>query len=148
MVTNLTIAQIRAIINTDVNELPDVTVQSAIDRAASYISELVSRSSASSAIVTLANLNYAAYLAYETYADRIVEQVPGAFDAQGVLQPVANPLARQVVAKLQGLKETSDESIILLTYNFQQQESSSVVPMDDASDYPEQMRMSTVKSFW
>lgn len=146
--TDITIVQIRAIINTDVNELPDVAVQSAIDRAASYVSDLASRSSAPMAIVTLANLNYAAYLAYETYADRIVEQVPGAFDAQGVLQPVANPLARQVLAKLQGLKETSDETIALLQYQAPQSESSSVVPMNDASDYPEQMRMSTVKSSW
>lgn len=146
--TNPTIVQIRAIINTDINELPDAAVQSAIDRAASYVSDLASRSSASSVIVTLANLNYAAYLAYQTYADRIVEQVPGAFDQQGVLQPVANPIARQVVEKLHRLKETSDESITLLSYCFQQAETASVVPMNDASDYPEQMKMSTLKSIW
>ena len=146
--TNPTIPQIRAIINTDINELPDVAVQSAIDRAASYVSDLASRSSASSVIVTLASLNYAAYLAYQTYADRIVEQVPGSFDQQGVLQPVANPIARQVVEKLRGLKGTSDESITLLSYCFQQAETACVVPMNDASDYPEQMKMSTLKSIW
>lgn len=146
--TNPTIPQIRAIINTDVNELPDVAVQSAIDRAGSYVSDLASRSSAHASIVTLANLNYAAYLAYQTYADRIVEQLPGSFDQQGVLQPVANPIARQVVEKLHGLKDTSDESITLLTYYFPQAETASVVPMDDAAGYPEQMKMSTLKSVW
>jgi hypothetical protein len=146
--TNNTIAQIRAIINADVDTLPDVAVQSAIDRAVSYVSELASRSSASSAIVTLANLNYAAYLAYQTYADRIVEQIPGAFDQQGEFQPVSNPIVRQIRDKLLGLKETSDETLAILIYQVPQSESSSVVPMDDASNYPEDMRMSTIKLVW
>ena len=145
----LTISMIRDTINiTDVEELSDAAIQSAIDRSISYVTDLASRSSASAAVVVLSKLNYSAFLAYQTYADRIVEQVPGAFDQGGVLQPVANPLALKVLAKLQGLKETSDETIALLSYQVTQSESSSVVPMNDASDYPEQMRMSTLKSVW
>jgi hypothetical protein len=145
----ITISEIRDIINlTETGELSDVAIQSAIDRAEVFISDLASRSSASAAIIALAKKNYAAYLAYQTYADRIIEELPGSFDQVGVFNPIANPLARQVLAKLDGLKETSDE-IIDLVRNSSLAASLDETPMpSDLEYYPEAMKISNLDTTW
>ena len=78
-----TISDIRAIINAkdgttegDAVELSDDSIEIAIDNADTYVSDLAGRSGASAEIIALAKTNHAAYLAYQTYADRIVEELP------------------------------------------------------------------------
>lgn len=139
---------VRAAINIDENELATASVQSAIDRSESYITSLASRSGASQIDITLAKLNYAAYLAYQTYADRIVEQLPGSFDQQGIFQPIANPIAKQVVEKLRALKETADESIEVLQntpISFSIGETPGPV---DSEDYPDGLKLSNLDASW
>ena len=145
----ITVAQIRAAINiSETDQLSDAAIQSAIDRAISHITDLASRSGASAAIISLSKLNYAAFLAYLTYADRIVEQVPGAFDAQGVLQPVANPLAKQVVEKLRSLKLTSDESIEIISNTPISSSIGETPGPEDAENYPESLKLSNLDASW
>lgn len=146
------ISEIRAILNlrddSDVIELCDDAIESAITRADIFVSDLAARSSASSDLVELAKLNYAAYLAYQTYADRIVEELPGSFDQQGVFQPVANPVARQVMAKLEGLKKTADETLDLIR-SMSSLAASYDAPMPaDLEDYPEDFKLSNLDDVW
>ncbi len=94
-----------------------------------------------------AKLNYAAYLAYQSYSDRVVNILPGAFD-QGGFNPVASVINRAVRDKLDDLKQTSDELLNYILYNFQKNDSAAVVPMNDAADYPDQLRMSTFRGDW
>lgn len=149
------IAQIRAIINLkdgtadgDPVELSDDAVEGAIYRANTLVSDLASRSGASADIVVLAKTNLAAYLAYQTYADRIVEELPGSFDQTGVFQPIANPVGKQVMAKLAGLKQTSDETIDIVR-DTPIEASAGDTPMpSDLEDYPDDLKMSNLDTTW
>lgn len=149
------ISDIRAILNlkdgtseSDAIELSDDAIESAISRSETFVSDLATRSGISAAIVELAKLNYAAYLAYLTYADRIVEELPGSFDQQGVFQPIANPVAKQVMAKLASLKQTSDE-ILDIIRNTPPVASLAEVPMPaDFEDYPEDFKLSNLDDLW
>lgn len=146
---------IRAIINLedgtaegDPVELSDDAIESAISRSETFVSDLAIHSGISATIVELAKLNYAAYLAYLTYADRIVEQLPGSFDQQGVFQPIANPVAKQAMAKLACLKQTSDE-ILDIIRNTPQKAALSEVPMPaDFEDYPKDFKLSNLDDVW
>lgn len=149
------IAQIRAIINLkegtdegDPIELSDDAIEAAISRSETFVSDLASRSGASAEIVALAKTNYAAYLAYQTYADRIVEELPGSFDQTGVFQPISNPIGKQVMAKLTGLKQTSDE-ILEIIRNTPPEASQDETPMPaDLEDYPGDLKMSNLDTKW
>lgn len=149
------ISVIRAIINLkdggtegDAIELSDESIEIAIANAETFISNLASRSGASVDIIALAKTNYAAYLAYQTYADRIVEELPGSFDQTGVFQPIANPVAKQVMEKLRGLKLTSDETLDIIR-NTPPEASQGETPMpSDLEDYPEDLKMSNLDTKW
>jgi hypothetical protein len=149
------ISDIRAIINLkdgtaegEPIELSDESIEIAITNADTFISDLASRSGASDGIVALSKTNYAAYLAYQTYADRIVEELPGSFDQQGIFQPIANPIAKQVIEKLRALKETADESIDILrnipiSFNIGETPGPA-----DAEDYPDDLKLSNLATPW
>jgi hypothetical protein len=149
------ISVIRAIINLkdgsaegDTIELSDDAIESAISRADTFVSDLASRSGASADIIDPAKTNYAAYLAYQTYADRIVEELPGSFDPTGVFQPVANPVAKQVMEKLRGLKLTSDETLDIIR-NTPPEASQGETPMPaDLEDYPDDLKISNLDTTW
>ena len=142
-------AKVRNAINlADESELSDDVVESAISRSETYIAELAARSSCPVAIVELAKLNYASYLAYQSYADRIVEELPGSFNQQGVFQPIANPVAKQVMEKLRGLKQTSDELIELLQNTPLAGDPGETPGPTDAEEYPDAMKLSNLSSKW
>jgi hypothetical protein len=149
------ISVIRAIINLkdggtegDTIELSDESIEIAIANAETFISDLARRSGASVDIIALAKTNYAAYLAYQTYADRIVEELPGSFDQTGVFQPIANPIAKQVMEKLKGLKLTSDETLDIIR-NTPPEASQDETPMpSDLEDYPEDLKISNLDTAW
>ncbi len=146
---SITPSQIRAVINiTSAGDLAENVIQAAIDRAEAYIADLATRSSAPQAIVDTAKLNYAAYLAYQSYSDRVVQQLSGSFDAKGGWNPAAAIILRDTRDKLDGLKKVADEFIDYLQYSFPKSEISAVTPMADAETYPEQFKMSTFRSDW
>ena len=146
---------IRAILNLkdgstegDAIELSDESIETAIANAETFISDLASRSGASADIIALAKTNYAAYLAYQTYADRIVEELPGSFDQTGVFQPISNPIGKQVLEKLKGLKQTSDESLEIIR-NTPPEASLTDTPMpSDMEDYPDDLKISNLDTSW
>lgn len=108
----VTVSEIRAIINIpQPQELSDDAVQEAIDRAGTFIGFLADRSTASSDTVELAQTNYAAYLAYLSYSDRVLNQLPGSADSEGIWTPTGEVINREVNSKLALLKSTSDASI-------------------------------------
>ncbi len=146
---SITPSQIRAIINiSSATDLTDTVIQAAIDRTESYIADLATRSSAPQAVIDTAKLNYAAYLAYQSYADRVVQQLSGSFDGQGVWNPAAAILLRDTRDKLFGLKRTADEMIDYLQHHYPTTEQSAIVPMLDSGNYPDQFRMSAFRSDW
>ena len=143
------VAQIRSAINIpSSDDLADTVILDAIERAHNYISDIARRTSASPHIIDTVELNYAAYLAYQSYADRVLQQLPGVFDSNGQFNPVAAVLLRSTKDKLDGLKRISDESITYMQYNFPKTESSPVIEMADAADYPDEYRMTTLRSRW
>ena len=150
-----TIADIRAIINAkdgttegDAVELSDDSIEIAIDNADTFISDLASRSGASAEIIALAKTNHAAYLAYQTYADRIVEELPGSFDQAGVFQPISNPIAKQVMEKLKGLKATSEETIGLVCNSPPIAEQGETPGPADSEEYPDELKLSNLSPGW
>ncbi len=132
----------------DESELSDDVVENAISRAENYITELASRSASSEDIIALAKLNYAAYLAYQSYADRIVEELPGSFSQQGLWQPIGNPVAKQVLEKLRGLKQTSDETIDLLLNTPPEGDPGETPEPTDAAEYPPELKLSNLSLVW
>jgi hypothetical protein len=150
-----TISDIRAIINlkdgsTEGNaiELSDDSIEMAIANSDTFVSDLASRSGASADIIALAKTNYAAYLAYQTYADRIVEELPGSFSQQGIFEPVANPVAKQVMAKLSGLKQTSDETLDIIRSTPPEAIQSETPMPSDLEDYPDSLKISNLDTMW
>jgi hypothetical protein len=108
----VTISGVRAIINIpQAQELSDDAIQEAIDRAGTFIGFLAARSTASPETVDLAETNYAAYLAYLSYSDRVLNQLPGSTDSEGIWSPTGEVINREVNSKLALLKSTSDASI-------------------------------------
>jgi hypothetical protein len=149
------ISDIRAIINLkdggtegDAIELSDDSIEMAIANSDTFVSDLASRSGASADIIALAKTNYAAYLAYQTYADRIVEELPGSFDQTGVFQPIANPVAKQVMAKLAGLKQTSDETLDLIRSTPPEAIQEDTPMPSDLEDYPDDFKISNLDTKW
>ena len=100
----ITVAQIRAAINIpEASELKDEMVASAITRAADYLTVLEAQYSAPAEYFPACRLAYAAYLAYQTYADRVLNAPPGAYQ-EGQFQPIAEEIVRETQSKLQGLR--------------------------------------------
>jgi ABC-type transporter Mla subunit MlaD len=124
------------------------SIEIAISNAETFVSDLAGRSGASADIIALAKTNLAAYYAYQTYADRIVEELPGSFNQQGVFEPIANPVARQVLEKLKGLKQTSDETLDIIR-NTPPETTLGDTPMpSDLEDYPEGLKISNLDTEW
>jgi len=111
----LTIDEVRSILNIpEASELADDVISMAISRAESYVGDLESYTTASSAIISLAKTNYAAYLAYMSYADRVYNNLPGSYDQSGTWNPIADTIMRETRTKLQSLKTVADTYIKII----------------------------------
>lgn len=105
----ITIAQIRAAINIpETKELSDVAITSAILRANNYIAVLQARYAADAEYFPPCNLAYAIYLAYQTYADRVLNVPPGGYQ-EGQWTPLQEEIMRDTSAKLAGLRTTYED---------------------------------------
>jgi len=108
--TNLiTTTEIRNAINIpETKELSEVVITSAIDRASSYIGVLQATYSAPATVFPATRLAYAIYLAYQAYADRVLNVPPGSYQ-QGQWTPIQEEISRDTSAKLRGLRETYED---------------------------------------
>ncbi|MFA6371283.1 MAG: hypothetical protein WCW68_01525 [Methanothrix sp.] len=98
------IADIRAAINIpETSELSDVAITSAITRAGTYLTVLEAQYSAPTEYFPPCELAYAVYLAYQTYADRVLNAPPGSYQ-EGQWSPIAEEIVRETNSKLQGLR--------------------------------------------
>ncbi len=142
-------ADVRNAINlADESELSDEVVENAISRAETYITELATRSAGSEDVIALAKLNYAAYLAYQSYADHVINTLPGSHDAQGIFSPIDVLLIRTTRDKLDGLKRTADEIIDLLLNTPSEGDPGDTPEPTDAAEYPDELKLSNLSSKW
>lgn len=111
----VTIDGIRSMLNMhNPQELSDESILIAIQRANEYISALARRSVIEPSIIDVAKRNYAAYLAYQTYSDRVVNELPGSVNAEGIWTPTGEVIMRDVHQKLQHLRATALDSIRMI----------------------------------
>lgn len=104
-----TISEVRAALNmlTD-QDLSDDVIEGAITRAEDYVDALASYSRVDTTTVENAKLNYTAYLAYQAYSDRVLNEISGTLGADGIYTPEGQILQREVMSKLQDMKVNSD----------------------------------------
>jgi hypothetical protein len=106
------IVDIRNIINIiSTEELSDDAIQSAIDRSDLFVDDLATSCSATPQLIQLTKLNYAAFLAYQTYSDRVVHEYQGEFSSEGVREPIVPEISRDTSAKLSSLERTYKENV-------------------------------------
>jgi hypothetical protein len=110
----IAIAEIRAAINIpETSELADIVITSAITRAASYIAVLRARYSAPSEYFSAAEMQYAIYLAYQAYSDRVLNVPPGNYES-GKWDPIAEEIVRSTGDKLRTLQEAYKDIIDII----------------------------------
>lgn len=113
-ITNITVAAIRDAINIpEEKELSSDVIESAISRATSYIAVLQARYSAPLEFFTSTEIAYCAYLAYQAYADRVLNVPPGAYH-EGKWDPIAEEIVRSTGDKLQGLRQAAMDLIDII----------------------------------
>jgi hypothetical protein len=106
------VSEIRSILNLpSAQELSDAVILNAISRADTYINGLARRSSADPDIVVLAKRNYAAFLAYQAYSDRVLNDLPGSYNSEGIWTPIGDVIQRETASKLKLLRETANAAI-------------------------------------
>jgi len=105
----ITTLEIRNAINIpEAKELSGDVITSAIDRAGAYIGVLQATYSAPATTFPATRLAYAIYLAYQAYADRVLNVPPGNYQ-QGQWTPIQEEISRDTSAKLRGLRETYED---------------------------------------
>jgi len=113
------------VLNMEGTEFEDGVVELQIETAEAIV-DAKNTNGAAAAIVEVAKLRLAAYLAYLAYCDAPENHLPGEVDQQsGVWKPVAEAAAREqnnMLNKLKALKAVADEAIETM------QESSAAVP--------------------
>jgi len=142
----LSIKDVRDVINIpDSSELADDVISSAISRASALID---ARYSGSPALMDLAKLNCAAYLAYLSYSDRVLNEHPGSYNAEGIWTPIGEAIVRYTRDKLAALKDAYEEAIDGLT-DFT---SPAIYPMPSVEpleeNYPAKFELSDQSSAW
>jgi hypothetical protein len=107
-----TISEVRAAMNmlTD-QDLGDDVISLAITRATAYVDMLSQWSRADESMVTSAVLNYAAYLAYQAYSDRVLNLISGTLGEDGLYTPEGLVIQRDVMNKLADMKANSERSL-------------------------------------
>ena len=105
----ITTTEIRNAINIpEAKELSEAVITSAINRASAYITVLQATYSAPATVFPATRLAYAIYLAYQAYADRVLNVPPGSYQ-QGQWTPIQEEISRDTSAKLRGLRETYED---------------------------------------
>jgi len=140
------IQNVRNIINIpNESELSDDVINLAISRADVLIE---ARYSGSSDLMDLAKLNYAAYLAYLSYSDRVLNEHPGSYNAEGIWNPIGEAIVRYTRDKLAALKDAYEEAIDGL----KDLESPGLYPMPSVEqqdeNYPAKFELSDQSSAW
>lgn len=108
----VTIEKVRAVMNMlDDQDLSDDVIQLAIDRAITYIDTFASYSRAGTDMAELAKINYAAYVAYQSYSDRVLNLISGTLQSDGIYTPEGEIIQREVMAKLADMKGNADRSL-------------------------------------
>ena len=108
----LTIQNIRHIINIpQPDELSNSAIIMALNRSNVKIGNLAVAYDVTGELVSVAKLNYAAYLAYQTYADRVFNVITGKTTRDGAWDPIAQEIVRITEAKLKALKDEADSAI-------------------------------------
>jgi hypothetical protein len=143
---SITTQDIRNVINIpDTSELGDAVIISAITRATTLID---SRYEGTTALMDLAKLNYAAYLAYLSYSDRVLNEHPGSYNAEGIWTPIGEAIVRYTRDKLAALKDAYEKAIEGLT-DFTSpaiHPMPSVEPLEE--NYPARLELSDQSSAW
>lgn len=107
-----TISEIRAALNMLVDEdLSDDIIEGAISRAEDYVDALASYSRASATMVDNAKLSYAAYVSYQAYSDRVLNEISGTLGADGIYSPEGQIIQREVMSKLADMKANADRHL-------------------------------------
>lgn len=106
------VADVRAALNmmTD-QDLSDDVIEGAIERADDYVDALASYSRANATMVALCKLNYAAYLAYQAYSDRVLNDISGTLGSDGIYTPEGLIIQREVMSKLGDVKANSERTL-------------------------------------
>jgi hypothetical protein len=105
----ITTTEIRNAINIpEASELSELAINSAIDRAQRYFKVLGNQYTAPIEFLNEGQRAYAIYLAYQSYADRVLNVPPGAYE-QGKWSPIAEEIVRDTSAKLQGLRQLYED---------------------------------------
>lgn len=92
----------------EASELSSAVILSAISRATGYITVLREQYTAPAAFFVPCEQAYANYLAYQAYADRVLNVPPGAY-SEGQWTPVAEEIVRSTGDKLQGLRQVYED---------------------------------------
>jgi hypothetical protein len=142
----ISIKDVRDVINIpDSSELADDVISSAITRASELID---ARYSGPATLIDLAKLNYAAYLAYLSYSDRVLNEHPGSYNAEGIWTPIGEAIVRYTRDKLAALKDAYEEAVDGLT-DFA---SPAIYPMPSVEpleeNYPSRFELSDQSSAW
>lgn len=108
----VSVADVRIELNmlTD-QDLSDEVIEGAIQRANTYVSEMAKLSRTKSPMIMLARLNYASYLAYQAYADRVLNIISGKLDESGIYLPEGEIIQREVASKLADVKANSERTL-------------------------------------
>lgn len=110
----ITTTEIRNAINIpETKELSEDVITSAINRAGTYLNVLQARYSAPSEFFPPAKMAYAIYLAYQAYADRVLNVPPGAYE-QGQWTPIQEEIVRNTADKLRSLRETYEDLVKII----------------------------------
>lgn len=105
----ITTLEIRHAINIpEASELSDNVITSAISRAVKFITVLKARYSAPQQFYEPCELAYAIYLAYQAYADRVLNVPPGSYQ-EGQWTPIAEEIVRETSSKLQALRQVYED---------------------------------------
>jgi len=107
----ITVQNIRDAINIpEAHELSDDVIESAILRGEGYITVLKARYSAPAEFFDTVSINYCAYLAYQAYADRVLNVHPGQYES-GQWNRITDEIYRSTGDKLASLRRTAEDLI-------------------------------------
>jgi len=143
---SITTQETRNVINIpDISELADDVIISATTRASALID---ARYSGSASLMDLAKLNYAAYLAYLSYSDRVLNEHPGSYNAEGIWTPIGEAIVRYTRDKLAALKDAYEEAVegLIDLTSPGVHPMPTVEPLDE--NYPARFELSDQSSSW
>jgi len=143
---SITTQETRNVINIpDISELADDVIISATTRASALID---ARYSGAASLMDLAKLNYAAYLAYLSYSDRVLNEHPGSYNAEGIWTPIGEAIVRYTRDKLAALKDAYEEAVegLIDLTSPGVHPMPTVEPLDE--NYPARFELSDQSSSW